>query len=148
MQIWVDADACPVPVKEVLFKAARRTETLVTFVANHTLSIPPSPFLKFLQVEKGYDIADNEIVRRAQEGDLVISGDIPLAAEVIEKGAQVINTRGERLTKNNIGARLNMRDFMETMRSSGVQSGGAPPYSPQDKQAFANQLDRMLAQKR
>jgi uncharacterized protein YaiI (UPF0178 family) len=143
--IWVDADACPVAVKEVLYRAATRTGIDLVLVANQYLSVPAAANIRSLQVVKGFDVADNEIVRRIESGDLLISADIPLAAEVIEKGALVLNPRGERLTANNIKPRLNMRDFMETMRSSGVQSGGPPPYSSRDKKAFADQLDRLLS---
>lgn len=145
MQIWVDADACPVAVKEILFRAAERKSVLVTLVANQPLRTPPSAFIKMLQVPKGFDVADNEIVRRAQPGDLVITADIPLAAELIENGARVINTRGEQLTLENIRARLNIRDFMDTLRASGIDTGGQPAYSQADRQAFANALDRLLA---
>lgn len=145
MNIWVDADACPVAVKEIIIRAALRKQLTTTFVANHSLRIPSSPYLQFVQVEKGFDVADNLIVQRAQVGDLVITQDIPLAAEVIEKGCHAINPRGERWTKENIGARLNIRDFMETMRSSGVQTGGPPALSQRDRMVFANALDRILA---
>lgn len=148
MTIWVDADACPVAARDILFRAAQRTEIQVTLVANHLIKVPPSPFIRAVQVEKGFDIADNEIVQRAQAGDLVITSDIPLASEVIEKGALALNTRGEMYTANNIKARLNMRDFMETMRASGEHTGGAPPYNQQDRMAFANQLDRWLAKQK
>jgi uncharacterized protein YaiI (UPF0178 family) len=142
--IWVDADACPVAVKEVLYRAATRTGIDLILVANQYLSVPPAANIRALQVAQGFDVADNEIVKRIEAGDLLISADIPLAAEVIEKGALVLNPRGEQLTANNIKPRLNMRDFMETMRSSGVQSGGPPPYGNKDKKAFADQLDRLL----
>jgi uncharacterized protein YaiI (UPF0178 family) len=145
LNIWVDADACPVAIKEIILRAAQRKEITTTFVANHMLRIPPSPYLHFVQVEQGFDVADNLIVVRAQEGDLVITQDIPLAAEVIEKGCHAINPRGERWTKENIGARLNIRDFMETMRSSGVQTGGPPALNQRDRMTFANALDRILA---
>ncbi|TCS43747.1 YaiI/YqxD family protein [Reinekea marinisedimentorum] len=145
MKIWVDADACPVAIKDIIFRAAQRTQLTTTFVANHTLRVPASPYLHFVQVEQGFDVADNLIVVRADAGDLVITQDIPLAAEVIEKGCHAINPRGERWTKENIGARLNIRDFMETMRSSGVQTGGPPALNQRDKMAFANALDRILA---
>lgn len=145
MQIWVDADACPKPVKEILFRAAERTSTTVTLVANQFLAVPKSPFINTIQVSSGFDVADNYIVQSAQPGDLVITADIPLAAEAVAKGVAVINPRGERYTLDNVRQRLNMRDFMETMRSSGVVSDGPPPYSQQDRQAFANSLDRFLA---
>lgn len=143
--IWVDADACPRIIKDVLFRAAARVRVPLTLVANHSLSVPPSRWVSAVQVEQGFDVADNFIVQKVKPNDLVITGDIPLAAELIEKGAGVISPRGEQFTKNNIRQRLNMRDFMETMRSS-VQVGGGPPaLGPRDKQAFANALDRYLA---
>jgi len=146
--IWVDADACPVVVKEILFRAADRTQVQVTLVANQPLRVPPSKYIKALQVPAGFDVADNEIVLRLQAGDLVITGDIPLAAEVIEKGGLALSPRGELHTTENIGARLNMRDFMDTMRSSGVDVGGGPPaLSQADRQEFANHLDRWLAKR-
>jgi uncharacterized protein YaiI (UPF0178 family) len=145
--IWVDADACPKIIREVLFRAASRVKVNLTLVANHALPVPPSPLIKAVQVEQGFDVADNYIVRAVQPGDLVITSDIPLAAELIEKGAGVISSRGEQFTPNNIRQRLNMRDFMETMRSS-VQVGGGPPaLGPKDKQVFANALDRYLAKR-
>ncbi len=145
MEIWVDADACPLVVKEILFRAAERTGLMLSLVANQPMRIPRSPHIRLLQVAQGFDVADNEIVRRVKEGDLVITGDIPLAAEVIAKGALVLSPRGERLTRENIGPRLNMRDFLETMRASGIQSSGPPPFSQTDRMNFANQLDRLLA---
>ncbi|HTF86033.1 YaiI/YqxD family protein [Cellvibrio sp. ARAG 10.3] len=145
MHIWVDADACPKPVKEILFRAAVRAQVPVILVANQYLSVPPSPLIRAVQVSSGFDVADNHIVQSAQVGDLVITADIPLAAEAVAKGVAVINPRGERYTLDNVRQRLNMRDFMETLRSSGIQSGGPAPYSQQDKQAFANALDRFLA---
>jgi len=148
MKIWVDADACPVPVKEILFRAADRQKIMVTLVANQRLNIPQSAFVRMLQVEHGFDVADNEIVKRIEPGDLLISSDIPLASEVLEKGAYVITPRGERFTEENIKARLNIRDFMETLRSSGIQSGGQPVFNHTDRQAFANQLDRILAKRK
>lgn len=145
MNIWVDADACPVATKDVLYRAASRTSTPVTLVANQPLSVPKSPFLKTLQVERGFDAADDEIVKRATPGDLVITADIPLAAEVVEKGCLALNPRGELYTKENIKARLNIRDFLDTMRASGVQSGGSAAMSQGEKQLFANNLDKLLA---
>ena len=133
------------PVKEILFRAAQRREIQVTLVANQYISVPKSRFIQSVQVPQGFDIADNEIVQRVESGDLVITADIPLAAEIIARGAQALSPRGELYTKNNIGARLNMRDFMDQLRSSGVQTGGAPPFSLTDRQAFANSLDRILA---
>ncbi len=144
MKIWVDADACPVVIKAILFRAANRTKINVTLVANQAICIPRSAYIKFIQVASGFDVADNEIIKRLESGDLVITGDIPLAADVIEKEALAINPRGELYTKENIKARLNMRDFMETLRSSGVNAGGPAPLSQTDRQKFANQLDRLL----
>lgn len=148
MQIWVDADACPVPAKEILFRAAQRTQTRVTLVANHYMKTPSSPLVTLMQVESGFDIADHEIVQRAQSGDLVITSDIPLAAEVIDNKVFVLSPRGEEYDRHNIKQRLNIRDFMDTMRASGVQSGGPAAYGQKEKQAFANGLDRILAQNR
>ena len=145
MSIYVDADACPKVIKETLFRAAKRKQVMLILVANHALSVPPSPFIQRLQVSAGFDIADDEIVQRCEAGDLVITADIPLAAEVIAKGAEVISPRGEVLSKANIGARLNMRDFMDTMRSSGEHTGGPAPLSQRDRQQFANALDSCLA---
>jgi uncharacterized protein YaiI (UPF0178 family) len=146
MRIWVDADACPVVVKEILFRAANRTGAQLTLVANQPLSTPLSPNIKTLQVARGFDVADDEIVKRLDAGDLVITSDIPLAAEVIDKGGRALSPRGEMFTTENIRARLNMRDFLDTMRASGVQTGGGPAaFSQRDKQAFANSLDRILA---
>ncbi|MCL9642423.1 YaiI/YqxD family protein [Rahnella victoriana] len=146
MQIWVDADACPNVIKEVLFRAAERTGMMVTLVANHIIRTPPSKFLRTLRVEAGFDVADNEIVKRTEPGDLVITADIPLAAEVIEKGSVALNPRGERYTTETIKERLNMRDFMDTMRASGVQTGGPPALNQRDRQQFANELDKWLQQ--
>lgn len=147
MFIWVDADACPNVIKDVLYRAADRTQTMVTFVANQFLRVPPSPWLRTLQVPAGFDVADNEIVKRVQIGDLVITADIPLAAEVIEKGATALNPRGERYSPATIRERLTMRDFMDTMRASGVQTGGPAAMSPRDRQQFANELDSWLRQR-
>ena len=145
MRIWVDADACPKVVKEILFRAARRTGVQLTLVANHALQTPPDKNITSLQVASGFDIADDEIVQRCEADDLVITADIPLASEVIDKGAHALNPRGELYDTENIRQRLNMRDFMDTMRASGIQSGGPPTLSQRDRQAFANQLDRFLA---
>ena len=145
MNIWVDADACPVVVKDILFRAAQRTQIPLCLIANQFIKVPPSPYIKSLQVESGFDVADNEIVRRSQQGDLVITADIPLADEVIDKGCIALSPRGELFTKENIKGRLTMRDFMETLRSSGIQSGGPPPLSQGDRMKFANHLDRILA---
>ena len=145
MKIWVDADACPVAVKEILFRAADRTGVELTLVANQPLSTPSSANITTVQVPRGFDVADDEIVKRLEAGDLVITSDIPLAAEVIEKGGHALSPRGELHTIENIGARLNMRDFLDTMRSSGVEMGGGPAaFSQRDKQEFANNLDRFL----
>lgn len=143
--IWVDADATPKAVREIICRAAIRTETLTRFVANHRIPLPPSAFLINVQVEAGFDVADNLIAQQATSGDLVITQDIPLAAEVMENKVDAVNNRGERYSPETIRQKLNMRDFMETMRSSGVQSGGPAPFSDKDKQAFANSLDRWLA---
>ncbi len=145
MSIWVDADACPVVVKEILFKAARRTEILVTLVANQYLQIPPSPYIAFVQVRAGFDEADNEIVKRMSPNDLVITADIPLANDVINNGGTALSPRGELFTADNIAARLSMRDLMDTLRSSGIETGGPAPLSQRDRQQFANNLDRYLS---
>ncbi|NCF11304.1 MAG: YaiI/YqxD family protein [Gammaproteobacteria bacterium] len=145
--IWVDADACPKVIREILFRAAERTGVALTLVANQPLRTPPLAHVRSLQVASGFDVADNEIVRRVQAGDLVITADIPLAAEVIDKGALALNPRGELYTANNVRARLNMRDFMETMRSSGVVHDGPPALSNTDRKAFADRLDRWLAKR-
>ncbi|MEQ9887380.1 YaiI/YqxD family protein [Pectobacterium zantedeschiae] len=146
MQIWVDADACPNVIKEVLFRAADRTQMQVTLVANQTIKVPPSRFINTLRVSAGFDVADNEIVRRVESGDLVITADIPLASEVIEKGGVALNPRGERYTPDTIRERLNMRDFMDTMRASGIQTGGPSALNQRDRQQFANELDKWLQQ--
>lgn len=145
MQIWVDADACPNVVKEILYKAAKRTQTPVTLVANCYLKVPPSPYIKAVQVPAGFDVADNEIVQRLAAGDLVITSDIPLAAEVIEKGGHALNGRGEFYSPETIKQKLVMRDFMEEMRGAGEVFGGPSAYSHSDRMAFANQLDKFLA---
>lgn len=144
MKIWVDADACPVVIKEILFRAAERKQIELTLVANHYLKTPPSKVINFLQVGSGFDVADDEIVKRATPNDLVVTADIPLAAEVIEKGCVALNPRGELYTASNIKQRLNMRDFMDNLRSSGIETGGVPPISQADRQAFANNLDKWL----
>ncbi len=145
MQIWVDADACPKAIKDILFRVAERLGITTTLVANHTLQTPPSRYIQFMQVKSGFDVADNEIVNRLSSGDLVITGDIPLAYEVLCKGGHAINPRGELYTQDTIKERLNMRDFMDTLRSSGVDTGGPAALSSRDIQAFANQLDKFLA---
>jgi hypothetical protein len=144
MKIWVDADACPVVIKEILYRAAERTGVQLTLVANQALNIPNSDHINTLQVSKGFDVADDEIVRRLSAGDLVITSDIPLAAEVIDSGGHALSPRGEMHTTENIRARLNMRDFLDTMRASGVDTGGPPALSQRDRQEFANNLDRFL----
>ncbi len=146
MQIWVDADACPKAIKDILFRVAERAKITVTLVANHCLQTPPSRHIKFMQVSSGFDVADNEIVKQLSAGDLVITGDIPLAYEVIVKGGHALNPRGERYTEDTIKERLNMRDFMDTLRSSGIDTGGPAALNSRDIQAFANQLDRFLVQ--
>ena len=146
MKIWIDADACPVVIKNILFKAAERKRLQLTLVANQPIRIPPSRYIKFLQVPSGFDVADNEIVKRLSIGDLVITGDIPLAAKVIEKGGHALNPRGELYSVENIKARLSMRDFMETLRASGINTGGPSTLSQSDRKAFANNLDKLLTQ--
>ena len=145
MHIWVDADACPVVIKQILFKAAQRTQLPLTLVANQPLNTPPSALIKSVQVEAGFDVADNYIVQQVEVGDLVVTADIPLAADVVEKGAYAINPRGELYTPENIRQRLQMRNFMEEMRNTGQASGGPPPLNNADRQYFANNLDRLLA---
>ncbi len=145
MKIWVDADACPNVIKEILFRAAERVQMELILVANQSLSTPPSKVIKAVRVSAGFDVADNHIVKHCEADDLVITADIPLAAEVIEKQAIALNPRGELYTVENIKQRLNMRDFMETLRSSGVQTSGPATLGPKDRQNFANQLDRLLA---
>jgi uncharacterized protein YaiI (UPF0178 family) len=146
MHIWVDADACPKVIKDILFRAAERVGVPLTLVANHPISTPPSRLIRSVQVAGGFDVADNHIVQASRPGDLVITADIPLAAEIIDKGATALNPRGELYTRENIRERLNLRDFMDTLRGSGIQSGGPPPLNHSDRQAFANALDRWLAQ--
>ena len=147
MKIWVDADACPVPVREILFRAAERTQVECILVANSAIRIPRGQWVKMLQVPSGFDVADNEIVKRVQVGDLVITGDIPLAAEIIDKQAHALNPRGERYNPGTIKSLLSMRDLMDTLRGSGIQSGGQAPYSQSDRKAFANELDKLLQQR-
>ena len=145
MKIWVDADACPAVIKDILFRAGERRQVEVTLVANHAMRVPSSKWVDLLIVPGGFDVADDEIVRRVAAGDLVITSDIPLASEVIDAGAHALSSRGERFTPENIKARLNIRDFMDTMRSSGVNTGGPPALSQADRKAFADELDRWLA---
>jgi len=148
MDIWVDADACPVVVKKILYRAAERTATLVTLIANQPLRIPKSRFIKILLVGSGFDVADEEIVKRVQVGDLVITSDIPLAAEVIDKGALAVNPRGELYTEENVRSRLSVRDFMDTLRASGIETDGPLPMSQKNQQQFANNLDKLLVSKK
>ena len=145
MKIWVDADAIPTVIKEIICRAAERKQIETIFVANQYVRTPPSKVIRSMQVEAGFDVADDEIVKRVEAKDLVITSDIPLAAEVIAKGGQALSSRGELFTPDNIRGRLNIRDFMDTMRASGEQSGGPPPLSQSDRQQFANHLDRILA---
>jgi len=147
MHIWVDADACPAVIKEILFRAAERTKLPLTLVANQWLKTPPYPNIRAIQVPKGFDVADNYIAEQVQPGDLVVTADIPLAAAVVDKKATAINPRGEHYTTDNIRQALDMRNFMESLRSSGVETGGPPAFSQADRQAFANQLDRLLAKR-
>ena len=143
-QIWVDADACPNPIKEILFRAAKRAEIHTTFVANQFLQVPGSPHIKFIQVRAGFDVADHRIVELLEAGDLVITADIPLAADAVAKGAVALNPRGELYSAANIRERLSLRNFMDELRSGGIETDGPPALSPRDIQAFANQLDRFL----
>jgi uncharacterized protein len=145
--IWVDADACPGVIKEILFKAAQRTGVALTLVANQPLHLPRIPSVRQVQVSSGFDVADAEIVRRAAAGDLVVTADIPLAAEVIAKGAQALNPRGELYSPDTIRGVLGMRDFMDTMRASGNVGGGPPPLSQANRNAFAGHLDTWLARR-
>ena len=144
MAIWVDADACPNVIKEILFRAADRTQTQVTLVANQNIRVPPSRFIRSVRVASGFDVADNEIVRLCEAGVLVITADIPLAADVIAKGGVALNPRGERYTEATIRERLTMRDFMDTLRASGIQTGGPDSLSQRDRQQFAAELDKWL----
>jgi uncharacterized protein YaiI (UPF0178 family) len=146
MKIWVDADACPNVIKDILFKAADKRKVQTILVANQFIRTPPSPFLSSVQVGAGFDVADNQIVKDMVAGDLVITADIPLAAEVVEKQGWALNPRGEFYTKENIKQRLSMRNFMEEMRSTGQVSGGPPPLNLKDRQAFANELDKFISQ--
>lgn len=145
MRIWVDADACPVVIKEILYRAAERKHILLTLVANKALQTPKSPYITTRQVGHGFDVADDYIASQVQPGDVVITADIPLAAEVLDKGANAINPRGERYSPETIRQKLGMRDFMDTLRGSGIQTGGPPPLNQTDRRNFANELDRLLA---
>ncbi|MCQ9618009.1 YaiI/YqxD family protein [Paenalcaligenes niemegkensis] len=144
MQIWVDADACPVVVKDILFRAAKRWQRPLTLVANQMLHTPPSPLIKAVQVPRGFDVADDYIVLHASPGDLVITGDIPLAAQLVEKSAFVLSPRGERFTADNIRERLSIRDMLEELRGAGVETGGPAAFSQADRREFANALDRLM----
>lgn len=146
MTIWVDADACPKVIKEILFRAANRARVAVILVANQALQVPRSHYIRSIQVAAGFDVADNYIVQQVTAGDLVITADIPLAAELIAKDCRALNPRGELYSAETIRQRLNMRDFMDSLRSSGINTGGPASFSQADRQAFANQLDRLLAQ--
>jgi len=145
VHLWVDADACPVVIKEILFRAAERAKIPATFVANKLLRVPPSPYLRAMQVGKGFDVADNAIVAALVVGDLVITADIPLAAQVIDKGGHALNPRGEFYSAENIKERLSMRDFMESLRASGVETPGPSAMQSSDRHTFAAQLDQFLA---
>ncbi|MBK8336851.1 MAG: YaiI/YqxD family protein [Sterolibacteriaceae bacterium] len=145
MQIWVDADACPAVIKEILFRAAQRTRRPLVLVANQLLRVPASPWIRALQVPKGFDVADNHIVAHVAAGDLVITADIPLAAAVIERGANALNPRGEFYSRENVRELLDLRNFMDTLRATGVDTGGPAAFGQADRQAFANRLDRLLA---
>ncbi len=144
MNIWVDADACPAVIKDILYRAAQRSQLPLTLVANQMLRTPPSPLIRAVQVPRGFDVADDYIVERSTTGDLVITADIPLASEVLNKGALVLNPRGERYTVDNISERLSMRDMLDELRSSGVDTGGPSAFSQADRRAFAGALDRIL----
>ena len=147
MKIWVDADACPAVIKDILYRAANRAQIQLPLIANQMLRVPPSPWIQALQVPAGFDVADRRIVEETQPGDLVITADVPLAAQAIAKGAVVIDPRGELLDNGNIEERLSMRNFMENLRSSGVETGGPAAFSSADRQAFANRLDRLLTKR-
>lgn len=144
MKVWVDADACPKAIKEILFRASEKREVPMTLVANAQMRIPSSSFINFVLVPAGFDVADNEIVNRLEKDDLVITADIPLAAEVIEKGGHALNPRGELYSPDTIRERLNMRDFMDILRGGGVHTGGPAALGPKDKQRFANELDKWI----
>jgi uncharacterized protein YaiI (UPF0178 family) len=146
MRIWVDADACPNPIKEILFRAAERLKIQLTLVANKPLRTPPSAYINTIQVAAGFDVADDKIAQEVRAGDLVVTADIPLAAAALVKDGRVLDPRGEIYTKDNIEARLAMRKFMDELRASGVDTGGPSPFSQGDRQAFARQLERLLAQ--
>jgi uncharacterized protein YaiI (UPF0178 family) len=144
MHIWVDADACPLAIKEILYRAAARAQVPMTLVANRLLGVPRSPWIRAIQVARGFDVADNEIARLLEAGDLVVTADIPLAADVVGRGGHALNPRGELYTPENIRERLATRDFMEKLRETGVQTGGPAPLDNTDRKRFADQLDRLL----
>ena len=144
MQIWVDADACPAVIKDILYRAAQRWQRPLTLVANQMLRTPPSSLIRAVQVQRGFDVADDYIVQHVSAGDLVITGDIPLASQVLAKGGLVLNPRGERYTAETIGERLAMRDMMEELRSAGIDTGGPASFSQSDRRAFGNALDRLM----
>ncbi len=148
MQIWVDADACPQVIKEILFRAAVRAQVMTTLVANTTLRTPPSPFIKSVRVAKGFDVADHLIVQHVQPSDLVVTADIPLAAEVIKRGAAALDPRGDLYSEDNVSERLAVRNLMQELRSTGDLLGGPAPFGPRDRQLFANHLDRFLMRHR
>jgi len=145
MKIWVDADACPVVIKNILFRAAERTGVQLTFVANHPIFVPRSHCIKMVQVASGFDVADKEIIERLGTGDLVITSDIPLAAKVLEKGGDALNPRGELYSSDTIRERLNMRDFKDSLRAGGVDTGGPPALNQKNRNAFAGHLNRLLS---
>jgi len=145
MTIWVDADACPKVIKDILFRAAERAQVPTVLVANRALHVPPSPWVRAVQVPRGFDVADDEIMSRVAAGDLVVTQDVPLASAVLKAGAKAVTPRGEPMTPDTIGERLAMRDFLDTMRASGVQTGGPSALGPAERQAFARELDRYLA---
>ena len=147
IKIWVDADACPKPVKDILFRLAERKKIMVTFVANQRLRLVKSPFIHLIQVGYGADIADDEIVNKYDDGDLIITADIPLAARIVAKGAQALDPRGKIYDKNNIGQLLDMRNFMDELRGSGVETGGPPSFGQKERFKFANELDKFIAQR-
>ena len=147
MKIWVDADACPAVIKDIVYRAAERTKIQTILVANMLLRTPPSPYIRALQVPRGFDVADSEIVKRIETGDLVITADIPLAADVIARGAHALNPRGEFYTPDNIAERLELRNFLDGLRGSGVQTGGPAPLDQSDRKRFADQLDRFLTRR-
>jgi uncharacterized protein len=147
IKIWVDADACPKPVKDILLRLAERKEIMVTFVANQRLRLVESPFIHLIQVGHGADIADDEIVNKCKDGDLIITADIPLAARIVAKGAQALDPRGKIYDKSNIGQLLDMRNFMDELRSSGVETGGPSSFGQKERSKFANELDKFVAQR-